>query len=915
MTRRLALLVGLGCAALLLASPVWGEEPEQVAQAEDSQQQPPQPDVDPDPAADPALEEPPAEPAAPTRPASKAPAPSGIEEIVVKGAESDSASDFQKGDSVTGFGAEDLAALGAQDIADLAAFTPNLEIVTAGATTPTFFIRGVGLNDFNPNSTGAVAIYQDDVPINAPAMQLSTVYDADAVNVLRGPQGTGLARNASAGAIKLYSKKPTGEFGGYLRSELGNYDFRDFEGAVEAPIFQDVLAMRTAFRFTQRDGTMKNRCGNAPAMADRTPVPNATDLRALGKNDTDPPWSLCGEPVPFNTLDPAGSVSPIPEGLAPRVNNVNNWAARGTLLFQPTLDMSWLINAHGAQRDELSRLGQSIGTGGPDGFYCTDPNALVCNRFQPSYVEGLLGGRQGRQGVQYQPIEIRRRLIELAPCLTPSPGFPDGNCAPGDMEENPAKIQLMNELVDLDSEPWAGDFNRTGPTTNDTYGTYLSGNIALPGGLTLTSTTGYDHYDRFTDLDLDFSPELLFEIVTDDDGWNASQSLQLSGELGEEGSVRWDIGGWFLRERLNVEATSNLIQSVVLFRDYTQDLWSTAGFVSLAFDFWDDFTLDGGFRYNWEKKNLDFFLDAGAAGTRTDAPSDSWAAPTGTIRLTYRFREDTHAYWKYTRGWKPGTYNATSSIVSGVSVAEPETIDAFETGLRGSWFEGRLGLDTSLFYYSYENYQIFTAQQFAGGNPEFVILNANNAQVYGAEIDAIARPWPGAFANVRFGWLQTEFLDFVQLQQEQTSAGGVLVIVNRVIQNTGNQLLNSPQFKVSLTGEQTIPLGRFGSLTGRYDGVWTDTTYYDATEGFGLPNNQNLHPLPQGTTGQKPYWIHNLRLGYRLPGGRIEIAGWVRNLTNESYKTFAFDASTFNKTSIYFVGDPRTFGGTLTVSF
>ena len=41
----------------------------------------------------------------------------------------------------------------------------------------------------------------------------------------------------------------------------------------------------------------------------------------------------------------------------------------------------------------------------------------------------------------------------------------------------------------------------------------------------------------------------------------------------------------------------------------------------------------------------------------------------------------------------------------------------------------------------------------------------------------------------------------------------------------------------------------------------------------------------------------------------------MRNLTNESYKTFAFDGSTFNRTSIYFVGDPRTYGGTLTVNF
>ncbi|MBW1845165.1 MAG: TonB-dependent receptor plug domain-containing protein, partial [Deltaproteobacteria bacterium] len=205
--------------------------------------------------------------------------------------------DFQAADSVTAFSTDDLAALGAQTIADLAGYTPNLEIVSPGATTPTFFIRGVGLNDFNANSTGAVAIYQDDVAINAPALQSPMLFDVEAVNVLRGPQGTGLARNASAGAIKFYSRKPSGEFGGFVRSEFGNFGARDFEGAVEVPLLEDILSGRFAFRLSQRDGTMKNRCGNARAFAKRTPVPGRIQLNALGLSQTDPPWSLCGEPV------------------------------------------------------------------------------------------------------------------------------------------------------------------------------------------------------------------------------------------------------------------------------------------------------------------------------------------------------------------------------------------------------------------------------------------------------------------------------------------------------------------------------------------------------------------------------------------------------------------------------------------
>jgi len=947
--RWLTPLGGFGIAAAILVAALAGaEEPERIAQAADSE--PSVATSDSSAAADPVEPDPSADKDSSFRP--------GIEEIIVLGAESEGTRDFEAADSVTGFGAEDLAALGAQDIADLAAFTPNLEIVTYGSTSPTFFIRGVGLNDFNSNSTGAVAIYQDDVARNAPALQLSTLFDVETVNVLRGPQGTGLARNASAGAIKIYSRKPTGEFSAYLRSELGNYDARDFEGAIEVPILEDMLAGRFAFRFTERDGTMKNRCGDAPPFDERVEVPNPGGpggLKELGKSRDDPPWSICHEVVASAGSGTTG-FSEIPEGLESRVNNIDNWAARGTLLFQPTLDMTWLLNAHGSRRDELSRLGQSIGTGG---FFCANgdtencdfagqPNTCVAppenvgnacslnsdcdsvggenNGVCTSKVVGRLGGRQGATGSGYVPREIQQRLEQLAPCLKPIPGRPTGTCDLGGPDQaanralvNRAKIIVANELAqDLDTRPWQGDFNRTGPTRNDTWGAYLNGDIVLPLGMEFTSVTSFDTYDRLIDIDLDFSPETLFHIITDDEGWQIYQDFRLQGEIGDDAPLRWDVGTWFLREQLDV-VVSNDLGTAGAFgvgsRDYTQDLWSAAGYASLSFDFWNNFTLNGGVRYNWEQKKLDYALITGIGAVQEERLDDTWHDPTGTVRLTYRFRDDTHIFWKYTRGWKPGTYNATSSRLQGVSVARPESIDAFETGLRGSWFDGRLGLDASFFYYSYEDYQLFTAQQFASGQPEFVIINADDAEVYGAEIDAQIRPWIGAFVNVRFGWLKSQFIDFVQLQQEQLAVPGATIIVNRELQNTGNNLLNSPELKVSLTAEQTFPLGRWGSLIARYDAVWTDVTYYDATEGRGIPNQDNIQFMPDDTIAQPEFWLHNFQLVYQPPGGRFEITGWVRNMTNESFKTFGFDGSTFNQTSIYFVGDPRTYGGTLTINF
>ena len=47
----------------------------------------------------------------------------------------------------------------------------------------------------------------------------------------------------------------------------------------------------------------------------------------------------------------------------------------------------------------------------------------------------------------------------------------------------------------------------------------------------------------------------------------------------------------------------------------------------------------------------------------------------------------------------------------------------------------------------------------------------------------------------------------------------------------------------------------------------------------------------------------------------IEIAGWCRNVTDEVYKTYAFDASSFSNVVINFVGEPRTYGLDFTVRF
>jgi len=834
----------------------------------------------------------------------------GVEEMVVSGSTAGGIlADVARSNSVTAFDSSDLEAIGAADISDLANFTPNLEIVVAGSTSPTFFIRGIGLNDFNANAAGAVAVYQDDVPLNSPALQLGSLFDVENVAVLRGPQGTGPFRNASAGSIKVYSKKPTGDFGVNFTAELGNYNSRDFQGAIQFPITDESLWARVSFRSTEREGTYKNRCAGAPPIEGR------------GVRDTlnpfDPAWSYCGEfvlPDRRSTVDPNSPTW---------LNSRNNWALRGVFLFQPDLqgdiDMDWLMTARGSRRDEPSFVGQSIGTTGLNRFIDPDTGDDLADP-----INGILGGVDNGG---YSDVDVQQQRANSQAGLL---AFCEPNCTPN--QTRSARFQANRRVSydlarELDSNPYKGAISHPGGTTNDTYGGSIKGSIEFGDMFELTTVTGYDGWQRVVDIDLDFSPNTLFEINTEDEGWQVFQELRLNGQAFEGldevfgGPLDWEIGAFVLREKLDVDVNLNFGASSGLGgaptrRTYTQYVTSLAGYVSASWDFWDAFTLDGGFRFNWERREIDDYnLIIVGPPTLIQNEEITGKEPTGTIRLTYRPNEESSLYIKYTHGWKSGTFNATGSAQLGVTSADAEKIDAFEAGLRGSYFENRLNLTLSIFHYAYSNYQLFTSLSAFQSPPQFVIVNASDVELYGSEVEATILPWDGGLLDIKFAWLEGEFLDFVRTQLQSRQVGATSITVPVETDQSGNRLLNAPKYTISLTVQQAFPISHYGSIVARWDGAWKDTTYFDSSEGRGLPNSAGQQFLPKNTIGQQAYWIHNLRLSYITPDESIEVAAWVRNVADQTVKAFSADLSTFQKTTIHFVGDPRTFGVTTSIRF
>ena len=841
----------------------------------------------------------------------------GVEEMIVRGASGIGLA-LDSAVSVTAFDAGELEAAGISDVADLAPYTPNLEIRTAGSTTPILFIRGVGLNDFTANAAGAVAVYFDDVPLNLPGFQGGQLFDVDRVEVLKGPQGSGPGRNASAGAIQAFSRKPTGDFEAFLKTEFGNYDALDVEGAIGFPVFGDVLAGRVSFRVRRRDGLFTNECGNLPPFNADNPAdpinlrrvvsPSARTQSQCGENVEDPSRAPIRNVPNPNPPPSTYTISTLPADLATDLNNLNSWAIRGQLRFRPPDgNMDWILNVHGSKIDQLATIGQAFGTA--SGFLgsATDtPQSYTAPEIRAEFDQLL-----DRAGIGNIPLARCRR---------------DPACVAARERTERFLSRTLASRRPLDKKPFDVAINRPGHERQETWGASLHGQMEF-GSLAVTSVTGWERYDRSRLQDFDYTPTTIFEFDIVDDAWQATQDVRLEQEL-EAWPLTWRAGGFFLAETLEYDQFTLAGGDVApLAQVYRQKSFSLGFYGEFEWAFTDDFELTAGVRWNWERKSFNVSLlqviqdrnRCDDVEAQCDDRTTFWD-PTGVIKLNYFVSDSISVYAKYSRGWKAQQYNASDGRTRDTfTLAKPESIDAVEAGLKGSWWDGRIGLSGALFLYRYDNYQVFIFTNDLNTPPQRIVENANAARLYGAEAEAEIEPIERLVANLRFGWLESAFLDFKDSGVRRIIFPGDNApppqILEIPIDFTGNRLPNTPRFKVSGSLEYTLTQSRWGSLTPRYDFTFTDDVSFDPSNSRGAPNNQNELFLPKHTIGQKRFILHNLRLTYVDPSETIEASLWVRNLTNEVYKTLAFDASAVNGLVGNLVGDPRTYGASVKVSF
>ncbi len=155
--------------------------------------------------------------------------------------------------AITAFTQVDLERSAAVGIQDVASRAPGVTLTQFNIGEPQLYIRGVGTTSDSAASDPSIGISIDEVSIGRTGASALAFLDVNRVEVLRGPQGTLYGRNASGGALNVYTNAPVFDTTGRISVRAGSFDGYGADGMYNAQLGENA-AVRFAAQYSTNEG-------------------------------------------------------------------------------------------------------------------------------------------------------------------------------------------------------------------------------------------------------------------------------------------------------------------------------------------------------------------------------------------------------------------------------------------------------------------------------------------------------------------------------------------------------------------------------------------------------------------------------------------------------------------------------------
>ena len=695
--------------------------------------------------------------------------------------------------TISAFGEDAIEQVDIQSVSDIANLIPNMQI--KGDDNGGISIRGVSQSF---TSQGPVATHMNGIwRRDSGNSFLGLFYDLENIQVQRGPVGTVYGRNATAGAIDVNWKQPHSEYevGGDVT--VGNKSLYLFRGHANIPLLGEGVNERLMGRFAFQRETRDN----------------------------------------YYDLLNAKS----------RLGGTDAWYFRGSLRSVLTEDLEITLRgsygrdreAQASQSKPLTKNGQfaeGLFNLGPLGAHPFDPlngYQKFLTSLATNPASAPLVGAYGAFNASPTPQDAAFGLITQGFALFNVPAIAPNLDRNLPLVSSDGQTASNSSFFQIDPDAKA--------STVDATLEWSLRDLPLLGDIDLKVIGGWDRWGMRQTPEADGTNLVILDTQSHQHRktWVGEVNLVSNNE----GPVDWIVGFFYFdsdHRTVNGTITPFALPPLVP----TETDTTEKGYAPFAqanariFElFGDDPLLDAelwaGIRYNHDESEVESFNPSPAIPAAGNPPT---VGRDVTFReVTYEFglrwfvNEDHTLYVKWSKGYKPGITEPIfdRGNISGnprvfINSVDPEIIRAWEGGWKATWWDSRLQTALTYFHYSYSDLQV---PKITGG----VVLTENAASATNQGVELEVRAQPTEEWNVLFsaGWLDATFDDFCSNDELDFSLGDPSCADPSVggpgfLDLTGNDLEDSPSFKLSLLTSYEFDLGEMGTITPVVSFTWTD---------------------------------------------------------------------------------------------
>jgi iron complex outermembrane receptor protein len=707
--------------------------------------------------------------------------------------------------SITAFSEREIEAAGMKDLGDVMRMTPSFNFVNQfgssgrnDRSTNSLVFRGLYLNS-NAGLNAGGLMFIDGAPVIG--AQPPPITDVARIEVLKGPQSAYFGRSAFAGAINFVTRDPNQEFGGRAAVEYSSWDSFDANLSVEGGLTED-LAARVSLRSYKRGGQYTNFTDpNGQKLGEQTSESISLSmawtpsdkLKIKGyfnafRNDDGPPAQLALKSESFNgRANPDGTCTPFSQ-VAPGTPIPGN-AASNT---RPT------YGYYCGTLPKMSQISPSLISGDWDTSSSLTQRAL----FDPASLSPLG--------------DIANNWLIFDPTFK-SDGGTKREAVQGDLRidydfDNGMTLSALTAIhrdksatmIDLNYRSSVGQPNRLG---------FLPNTPSYPQMLLMSQT-------RLRDI---------------------SQEIRLTSN--QQQNLRWTIGANYFDGEIPGSTVYGFAPTGVgFFAAVTQQTATTpALFGGVYYDLSDRLTL--GVEGRYQKDKIEQTPKVGTNGRPVvggTSLSNTFNSFSPRVSLDYQLNDDTILYGLFSRGFRPGGFNAGLVVSSAATIAalrsavpsagvvyDEEQLDNFEVGIKSTFLDGRARAIFTVFKNDWKDGQVANVIPIVVNdtlNLINVVINNGQAELKGIEFEGQYQVNRNLKLAATLGYIESELTSYGEGTGSCTDCNFIYGSFEGAI---GNSLPTVPELTYTLTAELGDSFGNGLEWFGRFDFMHQGEKYTD----------------------------------------------------------------------------------------